>query len=77
MIAGACMAKVADIVGSDAEYGALWKSILPDSSYWRFHKYFVSKSPFPQQFSTISERFPDIKRTNRVNGEQLLTRPGF
>jgi hypothetical protein len=77
MITAAGKAKVADIVGSDAVYGALrptscWiaDSLAPTNISY-------SKAPFPQQFSTISEKFPDVQRTNWVNGNQFLILASF
>jgi hypothetical protein len=69
--------KVANIAGSDAAYGALPKIEPEMDSIATSHKYFVSKAPFPQQFGTISEKFPDVKRTNRVNDGQFLIRPDY
>ena len=77
MITAAGAMKVANIAGSDAEYGALWKSSGATRAIRTPTIISYSKSPFPQQFSTISEKFPDLKRTNRVNDGQFLIRPGF
>lgn len=77
MIAAATMAKVANLVGSDAVYGALQRASCWTGEIGTPTNISYSKEPFPQQFSTISEKFPDVQRTNWVNGDQFLTLASF
>lgn len=77
MITAAAMLKVANLVGSDAVYGALWPTSSGTACIRTPTNISYPKEPFPQQFSTISEKFPDLMRTNRVNDSQFLTHLGF